>query len=118
MNTDYRATDETLLKELGGRLARVRLARNMTQGQLAREAGVGLRTLQRLETGAVATQLSVFLRVCRVLGVLTTIQQLVPEPLPSPMDQLRRQSKVRRRASRRSVVKEASTPWTWGEPAT
>ena len=49
-------TDEAVLSELGGRLARVRLARNFTQAGLARQAGVSKRTVERLESGSVATQ--------------------------------------------------------------
>ena len=37
--------------ELGRRLARQRLARNVTQEALAESAGVGLRTLRRIEAG-------------------------------------------------------------------
>lgn len=54
---------------IGGRLTRIRLERNLTQVQLAVEAGIAKSTVQRLEAGAVATQLSGLIRVCRVLGL-------------------------------------------------
>ena len=57
-------------REMGGRLARVRLERNLTQIQLAEQAGVSKSTVERLESGAVATQLSGFIRVCRVLDLM------------------------------------------------
>jgi len=47
-------TAESILEELGGRLASVRLGRNLTQAALAEEAGVSKRTVERLESGAVA----------------------------------------------------------------
>ena len=50
-------SDETLLKELGQRIARLRLERNLSQAQLAEQAGISKRTLERLEAGAAATQL-------------------------------------------------------------
>ncbi|HEY1716698.1 MAG TPA: helix-turn-helix transcriptional regulator, partial [Verrucomicrobiae bacterium] len=55
MKLTKQATDETVLAELGGRLTRIRLERNLTQLQLAKEAGVSKNTVQRLEAGAVAT---------------------------------------------------------------
>jgi transcriptional regulator with XRE-family HTH domain len=73
-------TDEALLKALGERLAGLRLARNLTQQELAEQAGLGLRTVQRLESGAAATQLSGLLRVCRVLGLVEQLDTLIPEP--------------------------------------
>jgi len=83
------ATDEAILAELGGRLAKIRLDRNLTQAELATQAGVSKRTVERLETGAVATQLSGFIRVCRVLEVIERFELLVPEPVPSPVAQLK-----------------------------
>ena len=55
-------TDEAILEALGGRLASARLARNLTQAALAEQAGVAKRTVERLEAGQSATQLSGFLR--------------------------------------------------------
>lgn len=43
--------DEAILKELGGRLAGVRLGRNLTQAALAEQAGVSKRTVERMEAG-------------------------------------------------------------------
>jgi len=93
--------DGHLLAELGGRLARIRLDKDLTQGEVAREAGVGVRTLQRLESGEAATQLSAFLRVCRVLGLTERLDLFIPvaAATPSPMDQLKLEGRRRRRAS-------------------
>ena len=102
--------------ELGRRLMAIRLAQNLSQLQLAEAAGLGLRTIQRLEQGAVATQLSGFLRVCRVLGLLSRIDRIFEEPAPSPIDQLKLSERRRQRATGRrkpSVVSEKA--WTWGE---
>ena len=59
-------SDEVVLRELGSRLAAARLSRNLTQLALAEEAGVAKRTVERLETGEVASRMSGFVRVCRV----------------------------------------------------
>ncbi|MBI3886728.1 MAG: helix-turn-helix domain-containing protein [Opitutae bacterium] len=117
MKTEVHATDEHLLTLLGARLARLRLARNMTQQQLAEQAGLGLRTVQRLELGAAATQLSGFVRVCRVLGLVERFDALVPESAASPMAQLESQGRKRQRASSRQPAPGEPKKWTWGEPA-
>ena len=110
-------TDEALLKLLGERLARLRLAKNLTQQQLAEQAGLGLRTVQRLELGAAATQLSGFVRVCRVLGLVERFEAFVPEETASPMEQLKQLGRKRQRASGKSAASGEPKKWTWGEPA-
>jgi len=114
MKITKQATDAVVLAELGGRLARIRLERNLTQGQLAEQAGVSKRTVERLESGAVATQLSGFIRVCRVLGVLERLDTLVPEPVPSPVAQLKLRGRQRQRASPAKAVKPSAKKWQWG----
>lgn len=111
-------TDEALLELLGTRLAALRVAANLTQEQLAEQAGLGLRTVQRLELGAAATQLSGFLRICRVLGVLERFETLLPEVQPGPMAQLQAQGRRRQRVrARKRSGGDAAQPWTWGSGA-
>jgi transcriptional regulator with XRE-family HTH domain len=105
--------DDILLGELGGRLAAVRLDRNLTQAELAATAGVSKRTVERLESGSVAIQLSGFLRVCRALGLLSSLDALVPEPEPIPLARLELAGRKRRRASRARSEAFSPTPWTW-----
>ncbi len=116
MDIQDHITDEAIVQELGQRLARLRLDQNLTQAQLAHEAGVGLRTVQRLEAGTVAPQLTMFIRICRALGIVDHFNLLVPEPIPSPMQQLKMRGKLRRRASGKSaVVAEDPGPWKWAD---
>ena len=108
-------TDGVILDELGRRLARVRLDRNMTQADLAEQAGVSKRTVERLEAGEVAVQLSGLLRILRALHLLDRFDALVPEPLPSPMELLKMRGKQRRRASGVHEPSPASGIWKWGD---
>lgn len=108
-------TDEAVLKLIGARLAGLRLAHNLTQQQLAEQAGLGLRTVQRLELGVAATQLSGFVRVCRALGLVEHLETLIPEPAVSPMAQLKIQGRKRRRATARKAEPGTPKPWTWGD---
>ena len=114
MRIAKQATDAAILTELGGRLTRVRLDRNLTQSQLAEEAGVSKRTVQRLESGDASPQLSGFIRVCRVLGLVERFDLLVPEPVASPVEQLKLGGKRRKRASKVKAAKPALKKWQWG----
>jgi transcriptional regulator with XRE-family HTH domain len=115
MKIAKRATDDVVLKELGERLARIRLDRNLTQAQLATQAGVSKRTVERLEAGTVGTQLSGFIRVCRALDVMERFDLLVPEPVPSPVEQLKMAGRKRQRASTAKPAKPSDKKWRWGD---
>ena len=115
MRITNQAVDEAVLTEVGGRLAQVRLERNVTQARLAEQAGVSKRTVERLESGSVATRLSGFVRVCRVLHLIERFDLLVPEPVPSPMAQLKLRGRKRQRASAKGKVKAAPKQWQRGD---
>src|SRR3954451_22470379 len=110
MITDLQ-TDEAVLTELGGRLARTRLNRNLSQAQLAREAAVSRETVQRMEAGG-SIRLTAFVRVLRALGLLGALDAVVPDAVASPIEQLERGGAKRRRAS--SPRRDAK--WRWGTP--
>ncbi len=119
-------TDAAIAQELGRRIEATRLAINLTQAALAKIAGISKRTLERIESGEVATQLTGFLRVCRALGLLDRFDLLVPEPTISPLEQLKLQRKKRQRASQASRTSQSRqqtasgsdiprTSWTWDD---
>jgi transcriptional regulator with XRE-family HTH domain len=116
MKLEQTSSDRAMLQLIGKRLAHLRLYKNLTQQQLAEQAGLGLRTVQRLELGASATQLSGFVRVCRVLGLMEQLDAIIPEPAISPMAQLKRQGQQRKRASGSITPPNTPKKWTWGEP--
>jgi transcriptional regulator with XRE-family HTH domain len=121
MRITSQSSDQSVLVELGERIAQNRLERNLTQAALAAEAGVGVATLERLESGR-ATRLDTFVRVLRALGLVEALDRAVPAPLASPIEQLKLQGRRRRRAgAARHVVNESGDPgqFRWGdeEPA-
>jgi putative transcriptional regulator len=117
MKIEPQMTNKQILKVIGERLARLRLAGNLTQEEVAVRAGLGLRTVKRLELGTVAIQLSGFVRVCQVLGLLDGLNAFLPEEAAvSPIAQLKLQGRKRKRASgRRAAAVEEPKKWTWGE---
>ncbi|MCP4657255.1 MAG: helix-turn-helix transcriptional regulator [bacterium] len=91
-------TEPEILVELGGRLRRYRLQQDVTQEDLARKAGVGTRTIRKLESGG-DVQLSTVTRILRALGRLDALDAFLPAPGISPMELLRSGGRERRRAS-------------------
>ena len=117
MKITNQLSDDAILKELGNRFAQARLERNLTQAGLAGQAGVSKRTVERLESGEVAVQLSGLLRISRVLGLVERLEVFLPKAVASPMEQLKRQGRKRHRArpKKSTAVEEAPAPWAWGE---
>ena len=111
MKIDDNLSDAAVLEELGQRIARYRLNRNMTQGALATESGVSTPTVQRLEKGQ-STQASNLIRILRTLKLLENLDALVPEPAISPLQQARMQGKTRQRASS-PRKRQTPTRWKW-----
>ena len=110
-NADQR-TDQAVLAELGARLSSVRLSRGLTQAELAHDAGISKRTVERIEAGQ-STQLTSFIRTLRTLDLLDGLELLLPPPQPGPMDLLRRSGKTPQRASGGTAPRDE--PWTWGD---
>jgi len=107
------SSDAAALEELGRRIARHRLNRNLTQEALATEAGISTPTLQRMERGR-SSQTSSLVRVLRALDLIGNLDALVPEPAISPVQQARMHGRARQRASS-PTMKEDKEPWSWGD---
>jgi len=114
MNFSEKNSDSAILKELGSRIAKHRLNRNLTQAELAQEAGISLRTLVRIEQGYPAQSPSL-VRLLRVLHLLENMEALIPEPPVSPLQQLKLQGKQRKRASSKPATSASKKPWSWGD---
>jgi transcriptional regulator with XRE-family HTH domain len=108
-------SDDAVLGELGARLARTRLEQNVTQQQLAKEAGVSKATVERIETGR-EVRTGSLIRVLRAAGRLEALDSLFPEPLPNPIERARRRGKRRQRARSRGQASGDDLPWRWGAP--
>jgi transcriptional regulator with XRE-family HTH domain len=111
------ASDEAVLAGLGERLRAERLRRNLSQQQLAAEAGVGRMTVQRIEEGE-SGSLTSLVRILRALGELESLERLLPPSGPSPLEEVGRQGRRRQRA-RTTTRPESTEPhpatWRWGD---
>jgi len=114
MILDDTSSAQAILDELGARIARCRLNRNLTQEAFAELAGVSRPTVARLELGH-STTLTNLIRVLRALNLVKNLDALVPEPPSSPIQQLETQKQRRRRAHRADSVESKAAPWKWGD---
>jgi len=113
MKIEKQVTPDTALKELGTRLARRRLDLGITQAEAAEAAGLGKRTVERIEAGG-DTQMSTLIRLLQVLDLMDGVERLVPEAGPRPMELLKLRGKERKRASSKRVARR-SDEWHWGD---
>jgi transcriptional regulator with XRE-family HTH domain len=119
MKITNQLSDETILSEIGKRITRRRLDLQLTQAEVAEQAGVAKRTVERIEAGG-SSQMSNMIRVFRVLDLLSDLDHFLPKFEPRPLELLKRKNKIRQRASksrrhRGTGTKDENEPWTWGE---
>jgi transcriptional regulator with XRE-family HTH domain len=83
-----------ILKELGSRLARIRKQQGIAQTALAEEAGIGVATLRRIESGQ-DSQLASWVKLLKTLNMISSIENLLPQEFNSPMTESRGISRKR-----------------------
>ena len=108
---------DTVLREFGARIAARRLALNLTRVELSDQACVPVRTIARIESGAVSTGLFSFLQVCLALGLKDRVAEWVPPTDPATARLPGRGNRVRRRAARRPEQEfldgDDQAYWAW-----
>jgi transcriptional regulator with XRE-family HTH domain len=120
MRITYDLTDTAVLSELGDRLGRCRIDAALTQAQLAEEAGISKRTVERVEAGH-SIDFVMLLRVMRVLKRFEVLDQLIPDLPQSPLVLLkgrgreRKRVKHSRRASDDLAAPKPASSWKWRE---
>ena len=84
MKIEYLTPETTILTELGRRLAQIRKQQGFSQVELAKEAGIGVATLRRIEAGQ-DSQMETWIKVMKSLRMTASIDSLLPENFSSPM---------------------------------
>ena len=95
------------------RLESIRLSRNMTQRQLAEEAGVSPRTIGRMAKGE-GVSLDTFIRVLTALKIHQSLESLLPDPTVRPIERVGSTAGERKRAHPISADVDVSG-WAWGD---
>ena len=111
-NMDFSGeSSDVIAAMLCRRLEAIRLSKNISQAELAREAGVSRSTMTRIADGK-SISLDSFIRVTQALGLASHLAALLPDPGVRPVERARQAGKQRRRASGK---RKARSPWTWGD---
>jgi len=93
-------SDKAIIREIGGRIKRKRLAANLSQQELAEKAGISRKVISEFEGGSSIT-ISTFIRILRGLNSLEELEHFLPEPGISPMQIIQMKGKARMRATGR-----------------
>ena len=96
----YGQSDKAVLRDLGQRLRQARLRRNLSQQELADQAGLNRTTISEYERGSSTSTLTL-VQVLRALEMLDELTAFLPDPGPGPLELARAQSHQRQRATGR-----------------
>ncbi len=107
------ATSDQIEAALCKRLESIRLSRNITQAQLAEEAGISPRTIGRLEKGQ-GVSVDTFIRIMIALGIQQSLEALLPDPTVRPIERVGIGAGERKRARPTQTSNERPT-WPWGD---
>jgi len=89
-------SNTSVIQEVGKRLKDYRLAKKLTQLQLAQKAGISLFTVAQIEKGN-PVSVSMVIAVMRVLRLLDNLELLLPEQEISPLEILKLKGEQRQR---------------------
>ena len=113
-NIDFSiATSDQIEAALCKCMESIRLSRNITQEQLADEAGVSPRTVGRLEKGQ-GVSMDTFIRVMIALRIQHNLEALLPDPTVRPIERIGLDAGERKRARPTKSINKLPT-WSWGD---
>lgn len=92
------------------RLEEIRLSKNISQAELAKQAGVSRSTMTRIADGK-SISLDSFIRVIKALGLADHLANLLPDPTVRPVELAKHDGQRRQRASGK---RKPAAPWSWG----
>jgi len=118
--TTHSETDRAIARTIGERLQQHRLAKDLTQKELAEQSGVSRRTVINAENGE-RTTLATLISIMRALGLLDHIDRLIPEPVASPLEIVKQNRRTKKRASGKRGAESGpatgagESDWEWDE---
>lgn len=114
MKIEAQTSPKAIITELGARIAHRRIDRGMSQAEMAKQAGVGKRTIERIEAGE-DTQLTTLIRLLRLLELTDRLDLLIPEAKITPMERLKQRHPSPRQRAASKQKANAQKPWKWGD---
>ena len=108
------ATSQQIISALYERIKEIRLARNISQLQLSKDAGVSRATIERMESGA-DISLGTFVRILIALNVQGGLQIALPDMSIRPVERVQMMGKERKRSFPRKNKLNKNEPWIWNE---
>lgn len=108
------ATSQQIISALCERVKEIRLARNISQLQLSKDAGVSRATIERMENGA-DISLGTFVRILIALDVQSGLQIALPDMSIRPVERVQMMGKERKRSFPRKKKTNKNKPWIWNE---
>lgn len=109
---DFTTSPSSAIAEaLCKRLEEIRLSKNVSQTELAKQAGVSRSTMTRIADGQ-SISLDSFIRVAKALGLSEHLAALLPDPEVRPVELARHEGKHRLRASGK---RKTPAPWSWSD---
>ena len=110
MKFNITATPLETVREIGRRLAALRIANNLTQEELAARAGLSKRVVERLENNGGRPSLEGFVQICCALALQARFEALLPEQSLSPADIFRGKKPAKRVRHSKTAARAA----LWG----
>lgn len=107
------ATSDQIEGYLCKQLKNIRLTRNFTQAQLAKESGVAIGTVRRLEGGH-GVSLNTLIRIMMALDIQQNLETLLPDPSIRPIERVNTGGSERKRA-RPVQTDTGNSTWVWGD---
>ncbi|MBK8582870.1 MAG: helix-turn-helix domain-containing protein [Flavobacteriales bacterium] len=102
--------DEKVVEQLGKELRRMRLSKNMSQADVAKNAGLDRTTVVKLEAGRSATLLTV-VQILRAMDRLDVLDGFHEEPQLTPYQVVEQQEKyLAKQRKRASPIKYTIVP--------
>ena len=113
MSIDESLRNDLLLKELGTRIAALRLKAGRTQEAFALGAGLSRSALQRLEHGDEGARFVTFLAAIRALGRLSAMEVVLPGEERSPIELVKGENHQTPKRARKRQARHSA--WKWGD---
>ena len=111
MRISAKENEKAILAELGQRIRQKRIARGITQAELAEKCGISASTETRIESG-VDSKMSNYIRILSGLNLVDNLDILLPEAQPS-FKAIYENKPQRRRVRQKKSGSQAE--WIWGE---